>query len=164
MRAAWVSPTEMAAGPEDLAAEGLVAETLVQGDSAAAGRDPGAADALAARHGAPRGFAQRKDVTRSGMNPKDESARAKEADEHTHVADEVRLVIDGMAVYDVLSVDGARWLRLWLSPGDAIVVPARRYHRLLCAPKAMLRYIEVFGEPAGLMPLYRVSDDATRAV
>ncbi|HEY4121544.1 MAG TPA: hypothetical protein VGM56_26950 [Byssovorax sp.] len=144
----------MPAGPEDLAAEGIVAETL----------DPTAADALAARHGAPRGFDQRKDVTRSGMSPRDESALAKEADEHTHVADEVRLVVDGMAVYDVLSIDGARWLRLWLSPGDAIVVPARRYHRLLCAPKAMLRYVEVFGEPAGLMPLYRVSDDATRAV
>jgi 1,2-dihydroxy-3-keto-5-methylthiopentene dioxygenase len=154
MRVAWVSPTEMPAGPEDLAAEGIVAETL----------DPTAADALAARHGAPRGFDQRKDVTRSGMSPRDESALAKEADEHTHVADEVRLVVDGMAVYDVLSIDGARWLRLWLSPGDAIVVPARRYHRLLCAPKAMLRYVEVFGEPAGLMPLYRVSDDATRAV
>jgi 1,2-dihydroxy-3-keto-5-methylthiopentene dioxygenase len=154
MRAAWVGATEVPAGPDDLRSEGIAFEVF----------EPATIDATSERFAQALGLPQRTQVTRAGGNPRDDAALAKEGDEHAHVADEVRLVAEGVVVYDVLSHDGARWLRLWLGAGDAIVIPAKRYHRLLAPPMSTLRFVEIYGEPAGMMPLYRASDDATRAV
>src|SRR5262245_25161573 len=147
MRAVWVTSAETPATEDDLRSEGVVWESF----------DIHAFETVAARLAAARRFAKRGEVARSGVNPKDESALAKEADEHAHTADEVRLITEGQAVYDLLALDNARWLRIWLSPGDAIVIPARRYHRMLAPPSSILRYVEVYGEQSGLLPLYRVS-------
>jgi 1,2-dihydroxy-3-keto-5-methylthiopentene dioxygenase len=154
MRAAWVGATEVPAGPDDLRSEGIAFEAF----------EPSAIEATSERFAQALGLPQRSQIVRSGGNPRDDAALAKEGDEHAHVADEVRLVAEGVVVYDVLAHDGSRWLRLWLGAGDAIVIPAKRYHRLLAPPMSTLRFVEIHGEPAGMMPLYRVSDDATRAV
>jgi 1,2-dihydroxy-3-keto-5-methylthiopentene dioxygenase len=154
MRAAWVGATETPAGPDDLRNEGIAFEIF----------EPQAVHATAKRFAQALGLPTLTEITRSGANPKDTSALVKESDEHAHVADEVRLVAEGEAVYDVLAHDGTRWLRIWLFPGDAVVIPARRYHRMLAPPMTVLRFVEIHGEPAGMLPLYRVSDEATRAV
>ena len=101
---------------------------------------------------------------RLSAGAKDESQIAKEGDEHAHVADEIRLVVEGQAVYDIRAKDGVRWLRLWVGPGDAIGIPQRAYHLMRVPEQTDLRYVEVFGSSAGLLPLYRVSGDSTRAV
>src|SRR4051812_1349402 len=104
MRAAWVTATETPAGPDDLRQEGIAFDIF----------EPATVHETAERFAQALGLPKRTEITRTGGNPRDDSAMAKEADEHAHVADEVRLVAEGEAVYDVLAHDGSRWLRLWL--------------------------------------------------
>src|SRR5262249_17249124 len=129
MQAAWVGESVVPATEDDVRAEGIEWASF----------PPEEPTAVADQLGEARGINERNDVRRTGANPKDEAAIAKEADEHTHLADEVRLLVEGEVVYDIRSADGMRWLRLWLYPGDAIVVPARRYHRVLAPSRAGLR-------------------------
>jgi 1,2-dihydroxy-3-keto-5-methylthiopentene dioxygenase len=154
MQAAWVGESVVPATEQELHVEGLVWGSFSPSDPAT----------LADQLGQVRGFSQRSEVQRLGTNPKDEPSIAKEADEHAHVADEVRLIVEGEAVYDIRSVDGMRWLRVWLGAGDALVIPEKRYHRMLVPAKTAIRWLDVFGEKSGLLWLYRVSDEATRAV
>jgi 1,2-dihydroxy-3-keto-5-methylthiopentene dioxygenase len=154
MQAAWVGEKVVQATEDELRAEGLAWGFF-------APTDPGP---LADQLGDARGFNDRCDVKRAAANPKDEAENAKEADEHAHVADEVRLFLEGEVVYDIRAIDGARWLRVWLRAGEVLVIPERRYHRLLVPARRSLRYLEVYGDAASLLPLYRVSDEATRAI
>ncbi|MCC6555718.1 MAG: hypothetical protein IT372_22375 [Polyangiaceae bacterium] len=124
--------------------------------------DLAGAAAVAQRIQTERGWAEIAHVHRSASKPQDEAEIVKEADEHCHLRDEVRLLIEGQGLYDVRSRDEA-WLRIWMRPGDLIVVPARRYHRFLVGHAATLYYVQPYDSRADLLQLYRVSDDATRA-
>ena len=152
MRATWVTPTDKPCSPDELRAEGIVHDAF----------DPKAIELailhVKQKHGVPKDEL----VFMTTDNPKDEAAIAKEADEHAHMADEVRLIVEGEAVYEVRAEDD-RWMRLALGPGEAIVIPAKRYHRFLLSGVAV-RYQQLYQDLASLMPFYRVSNDETRAV
>ncbi|MGK4009032.1 hypothetical protein WMF31_40885 [Sorangium sp. So ce1036] len=122
-----------------------------------------AAAALAVqRIRAERGWTEQEDVCRDASKPRDEAESAREADEHCHLADEVRLFLEGQGVYDIRCVND-EWMRVWVGAGDLIVVPARRYHRFVASKAVALRYVQPYGGRHLLMQLYRVSDDRTRA-
>src|SRR5262249_5344031 len=120
MRAVWMSPSERECSPDDLRTEGILAEVF----------DARAPAPLGERLRGERGWSKQDDVRLSAMNPKDDAAIAREIDEHLHLVEEVRLFLEGEAVYDVRARD-ERWVRIWVAMGDAIVIPARRYHRFL---------------------------------
>src|SRR5690349_10938243 len=120
MRAVWMSPGERVCSLEELRAEGILAGSF----------DPSFPQGMADRLRAERDWAQQDDVRLSAMNPRDEATIAREIDEHLHLLDEVRLFLEGEGVYDVRARD-ERWVRIWVGPGDILVIPERRYHRFL---------------------------------
>ena len=148
MRASWMNPKEVACSPDELRAEGIECGEF----------DPKAVGDIATRVKRERSLAQHDDVR---LTPADEAKIAREADEHAHMEDEVRLVVEGEAVYDVRARD-ERWLRLQVKAGDLVVIPSHRYHRFLLGATGVVRFVQPFSERPALIPLYRASDDETR--
>ena len=146
-----MNPTQVACSADQLRAEGILFEAFELASSAA----------VAARVKKERGWGMHDDVHLVAEDPKDEAKIARESDEHAHMEDEVRLILEGGGIYDVRALD-ERWLRVTLSPGELLVIPAKRYHRFLLGPDAKVRFIQPFSERPGLIPLYRASDDETR--
>jgi len=151
MRAVWMSPGERVCSIQELGAEGILAESF----------DVKAPQQLVERLRGDLGWSRQDEVRLSVMNPRDEATIAREIDEHLHTIQEVRLFVEGEGVYDVRARD-ERWIRIWVVPGDALVIPERRYHRFLPSTHAALRYVQLYSERRELTPYYRVSSEETR--
>ena len=74
--------------------------------------------------------------------------------EHYHDEDEVRLVLEGEAIFDIRSRDD-RWMRIKVEQGDLIVVPARRFHRFELTGMHNIRCVRLFQDQSGWVPHYR---------
>ena len=148
-----MEPSEHACPIEALRGEGIGAEPF----------DPGRAHELTGRLKTERGWQGEERVQLSQTLPTLEAMVAKEADEHAHTADEVRLIVQGEGVYDVRARD-ERWIRIWVAAGDLVTIPAKRYHRFLLGQHVGIEYVHIFEDKAALLSLFRVSQDDTRAV
>jgi len=146
-----MNPTQVACSADDLRAEEILHERF----------EPSSSTTVLARVKKDRGWGSHDDILLAAEDPQAEAKIARESDEHAHMEDEVRLVLEGHGVYDVRARD-ERWLRISVAPGDMLVIPAKRYHRFLLGPDAKVRYLQPFSERPGLIPLYRASDDETR--
>jgi 1,2-dihydroxy-3-keto-5-methylthiopentene dioxygenase len=155
MRAHWMEPSEHACPIETLRGEGIGAEPF----------DPRSAEELTWRLKTQRGWQgeERVQLSQTVRVRTLEAMVAKEADEHAHTADEVRFIVQGEAVYDVRARD-ERWIRIWVSAGDLVTIPAKRYHRFLLGQQAGIEYVHIFEDRAALLSLFRQSQDDTRAV
>jgi 1,2-dihydroxy-3-keto-5-methylthiopentene dioxygenase len=152
MRAVWMSPSERVCSPDELRAEGIVVETF----------DTRSPQPAADRLRTELQFGRQDDVRLSVTNPRDEATIAREIDEHLHLSQEVRFFLEGEGVYDVRARD-ERWIRVWVGPGDVLVIPEKRYHRFLPGTQTAIRYFQIYAERGGLTPLYRASSEETRA-
>jgi 1,2-dihydroxy-3-keto-5-methylthiopentene dioxygenase len=152
MRAYWMGPSEVECDAGALLAEGILTERF----------DPTAASSVATEQRAKRNWEGEEQLQLSATAATPEALIAKEADEHTHLGDEVRLFVDGGGLYDVRARDD-RWLRVWVSAGDLIVIPAKRYHRFLLGQHGA-SLVQIFESRSHLVPLFRASSDETRAV
>ena len=129
-----------------LAAEGVHNEALGLDEAA---HQP-ALDALRAS----RGYVAQDEVALDEGTPNLDAVIAKFVDEHFHDEDEVRFVLEGEGVFDIRSRDD-RWMRVKVTPGDLIVVPARRYHRFELTAARTIRCVRLFQDSSGWVPHYR---------
>ena len=76
--------------------------------------------------------------------------------EHFHEEDEVRFVLEGEGVFDIRSRDD-RWMRVVVSRGDLIIVPAGRHHRFELTEARTIRCVRLFKDPSGWVAHYRAA-------
>ena len=74
--------------------------------------------------------------------------------EHFHTEDEVRAVMEGAGIFDVRD-EGDQWIRIEVSKGDMIVIPANTFHRFYLTDAKHIRCMRLFANHDGWAPLYR---------
>lgn len=83
-----------------------------------------------------------------------EAICAKFDKEHYHTEDEVRMVVEGDGIFDVRD-ESDEWVRIEVTKGDMIVIPARTHHRFLLTDAKHIRCMRLFANHDGWAPLYR---------
>ncbi|KAI0919988.1 hypothetical protein AcW1_002898 [Taiwanofungus camphoratus] len=68
-------------------------------------------------------------VTKEGMGEQFEANLKKFYHEHMHEDEEIRYIIEGSGFFDVREHSTDAWVRLHVTAGDMIVLPAGIYHR-----------------------------------
>jgi 1,2-dihydroxy-3-keto-5-methylthiopentene dioxygenase len=132
--------------PDDLARRGILSWTI---PSEGAQRDAVVADLKRERGYVDEDFVELKpDLPNLG------EICAKFDKEHFHTEDEVRFVVDGEGIFDVRD-ESDQWMRIEVTPGDAIVIPARMHHRFMLTDRKHIRCMRLFANHDGWAPLYR---------
>lgn len=85
-------------------------------------------------------------VHRDSMPNYDEKLKAF-YEEHLHLDDEIRYILDGVAYFDIRDQDD-KWIRIFLSKGIMILLPAGIYHRFTPDKANYTKAMRLFsGEP-----------------
>ena len=100
------------------------------------------------------GYKDEDEVALSSDTPNLETICAKFDKEHFHTLDEVRFVIDGEGIFDVRDKKD-RWVRIEVTKGDLIIIPANTYHRFFLTDAKNIRCARLFLNHEGWTPLYR---------
>jgi 1,2-dihydroxy-3-keto-5-methylthiopentene dioxygenase len=101
-----------------------------------------------------RGYVTQDEVKLHPGTPNLSQICAKFLDEHHHTDDEVRFVLEGEGIFDIRSKTD-RWMRIVVTPGDLIVVPAMKHHRFMLTDANTIRCARLFKDQSGWVPVYR---------
>jgi 1,2-dihydroxy-3-keto-5-methylthiopentene dioxygenase len=93
-------------------------------------------------------------VELSQDTPNLDTVCAKFDKEHFHTEDEVRVVLEGDGVFDVRD-EADRWIRIEVTEGDIILIPANKHHRFFLTDRRRIRCMRLFANHEGWAPLYR---------
>lgn len=149
MRLAWLNGERQQQHPlqvSDLRSVGVMYESLAPEGSAY--------QAMLDRFKGERGYVEQDIVELHPRTPDLASVCAKFQDEHLHTDDEVRYVLEGEGIFDIRALDDA-WMRIWVEPGDLLVVPAGLHHRFWLTERKQIRCVRLFKDRAGWIPQYR---------
>lgn len=65
--------------------------------------------------------------------------------EHHHTDDEVRYLLDGSGIFDIRNQND-QWLRIEVTTGDFLIIPANRYHRFCLTKEMKVHAVRLFKE------------------
>ena len=146
MRAYRLEQPDSAVAPDALARRGILSWSMPADDAARA--------ELIANVKREHGYVDEDFVELKPDMPNLDEICAKFDKEHFHTEDEVRYVVAGEGIFDVRDGDD-RWIRIEVSSGDMIVIPARTYHRFYLTDTKQIRCMRLFANNDGWSPLYR---------
>ncbi len=133
-------------GSDDLARRGILSWTVPPNETDRAAM----IDRIKREHG----YVDEDFVELAPETPNLDTICAKFDKEHFHTEDEVRAVMEGAGIFDVRD-EGDQWIRIEVSKGDMIVIPARTFHRFYLTDAKHIRCMRLFANNEGWAPLYR---------
>ena len=146
MRAYRLDQPDSAVAPDALAERGILSWSVPADDAARA--------ELIATVKREHGYVDEDFVELNPEMPNLDEICAKFDKEHFHTEDEVRYVVAGEGIFDVRDADD-QWVRIEVSSGDMIVIPARTHHRFYLTEQKQIRCMRLFANNEGWAPLYR---------
>ena len=133
-------------GRDDLAKQGLLSWSVSPSEAERA--------AMIEKIKRERGYVDQDFVALLPDTPNLETVCAKFDKEHYHTEDEVRFVVEGEGIFDVRDA-ADQWVRIEVSEGDIIIIPARTHHRFYLTDAKRIRCMRLFANHDGWAPLYR---------
>ena len=146
MRAYRLDQPDSSIAPDVLAQRGILSWSVPADDAARA--------ELIATVKRDQGYVDEDFVELKPDMPNLDEVCAKFDKEHFHTEDEVRYVVGGEGIFDVRDGED-QWIRIEVSEGDMIVIPARTYHRFYLTDRKQIRCMRLFANHDGWAPLYR---------
>ena len=103
---------------------------------------------------AARGYVSMDQVHLGDTTPDLDALLTKFFAEHLHTDEEIRFVVQGAGVFDLRDRQD-RWMRVQVTPGDLIIVPANKYHRFALDSQKTITCKRLFQDNAGWTPVPR---------